>query len=343
MYKSIEIDKIKFINKKNEITFAYFDGSPVLFQGSKGFLNKQISNETQYIWIHYLNETPRKQNMFKNLENFKLKLEKNMDNKIHPFYHENGIGSFTQHYNNKIILDIYINQDNVLDKLDEFPDKCYCYPLIWFSGLKKKGDRWYIVSKLIQLMIFPIYLKFNKCLIDTFEEKKMIEKTIEDDDKITYLTHPLYGKYFKMINMGIPKMAVIIKIKNELGNDFISIMDNNPNEYITIHKIKRCDHSYFSKFFKMLKMGIPRMAIEQKMNIENVEINILENPNEIILDIPIIKNNINEMIVKKKLNSILPKIDKKRENKIVVKTNNHPQIDLTELMNKRMLMLNKQI
>jgi hypothetical protein len=345
MYKSIDINKIKIINKKNEIIFSNLDGSPILFQGSKGFLNKKITNETQYVWIHYLNETPRKKIMFKNLENLKIKLENNMDNKIHPFYHQNGIGSFTQHYNNKIILDIYINQDNILQKLDDFPEKCYCYPLIWFSGLKKKDDRWYLTSKLIQLMIFPIYLKFNICLIDTFEEKKETIKvidTIDTTDKIRYIDHPLYGKYFKMLNIGIPKMAIIIKIKNELGDDFINIMDNNSNEYIDIQKIKMCDHPYYSKFFKMQKMGVPRMAIEQKLNIENVNINILDKPDEIIFNIPIIKNNMNTLIEKKKLKSITIKIEQKNDNnkKVIDK---HPQIDLNELMNKRMLMLNKKI
>jgi hypothetical protein len=340
MYKSIETDKLKFIKKTNEITFCNQDGSPVLFQGSKGFINKKVANDTQYVWIHYLIETERKINMFKNLENLQIKLENYLDTKIHPFFHQNGIGSFTQHYNNKIILDIYSNKCNIIETIDDFPDKCYCYPLIWFSGLKKKGDRWYIVSKLIQLLIFPIYLKFNKCLIDITDEKPIINKYNENDDKITYLNHPLFGKYFKMINMGIPKMAVIIKIKNELGSEFETIMDNNPNEFIIINKVKRCEHPYYAKFFKMLKMGIPRMAIEQKLNIENVEITILENPDEIILNIPVIKNNINELIMKKKLKSNT--IEKKNlDNKNTIKSNKIQQIDFTELINKRLIMLNK--
>ena len=139
MYKSIDTDNIKFIKKSNEITFLYKDGSPVLFQGSKGFINNKVTNNTQYIWIHYLIETERKINMFKNLEKLQIKLENYLDTKIHSFYHQNGIGSFTQHYNNKIILDIYINKENIIESIDNFPDKCYCYPLIWFSGLKKKG------------------------------------------------------------------------------------------------------------------------------------------------------------------------------------------------------------
>jgi len=345
MYKSIDIDKIKYIKKKNEISFFYENGTHLLFQGSKGFINKKITNDTQYIWIHYLIETERKVSMFKNLENFFLKLENFTDSRIHPFYHQNGIGTFTQNYNNKIILDVYCN-NNKLETIDNFPDKCYCYPLIWFSGLKKKGDRWYIVSKLIQLMIFPIYLNYNKCLIDIIDEKSNITdfietKTIENNDnKITYLNHPLYGKYFKMINMGIPKMAVIIKIKNEIGNEYENIMENNPNDYIVINKIKRSEHPYYCKFFKMLKMGIPRMAIEQKLNIENINVNILENPDEIILNIPIIKNNFNEIILKKKLNSTVS-IKKNVDHKIPIKINKIPQIDFTELINKRMLLFNK--
>lgn len=345
MYKSIDIDKLKFIKKKNEISFFYENGTPILFQGSKGFLNKKVLNDTQYVWIHYLIETQRKINMFKNLENLFFKLQNYTDCKIHPFYHQNGIGTFTQHYNNKIILDIYFNSKK-LETIDNFPEKCYCYPLIWFSGLKKKGDRWYIVSKLVQLMIFPIYLNYNKCLIDITDEKPIInnftarESIVNNDNKITYLNHPLFGKYFKMINMGIPKMAVIIKIKNELGNEYENIMDNNPNEYLIIDKIKRSEHPYYYKFFKMLKMGIPRMAIEQKLNIENIDINILENPDEIILNIPIIKNNLNELILKKKLNSNMPR-KKNVDEKIPNKLNKIPQIDFTELLNKRMLLLNK--
>lgn len=46
--------------------------------------------------------------------------------------------------------------------------------------------------------------------------------------------------------------------------------------------IKICDSALYRKFFKMLKFGIPVAAVKQKMSSEELDSNLLDNPDLII-------------------------------------------------------------
>lgn len=357
-----DINNIKFIYKKTDIQIINKNGQPFLFQGSKGLLNSPIKADTNYIWINYFVNTEKKQKMFHFLKSLELHIleylhkfpyNSNISN-LHPFYYDMGIGGQIQNYNGKQILDIY-RTPTIKMSIDDFPEKSYVIPLIWVQGLHYKHDRWYLNIKIVQLMIIPIFIKFGKCLIDMdadnvqyeHEQMRVIptknDITNIDEKHVMYKDHPVYGKYFKMIIMGVPKQAIMIKMKVELGKNIIDIMDKLPTDTCIIKQIKRSMHCDYNKYFKMKMMGIPLGAIQHKMTMDNIDIHILDNPDEIIDDISMIKSTdtLSELISGKQL---------KKNNEIIIRDIQHTsspsqsikRIDMNELLSKRLKIINTQ-
>jgi hypothetical protein len=85
--------------------------------------------------------------------------------------------------------------------------------------------------------------------------------------------HPKYSKYFRMLKVGLPKTAVKIKMEAE-GVD-ASMLDKDPNELVPLEpdvpKIAVGEHPKYSKYFKMLKVGLGKDAIKAKMSQEGVD------------------------------------------------------------------------
>lgn len=91
--------------------------------------------------------------------------------------------------------------------------------------------------------------------------------------------HEVYAKYFKMLKMGLPEDAVRHKIKSEgaderaleLGGDalFSKLMEV-PVE------VKLGDDPLYSKYYKMLKMGLPEGAVRHKMVTDGADPRALE-------------------------------------------------------------------
>jgi hypothetical protein len=195
-------------------------------------------------------------------------------------------------------------------------------------------------------MVIPIFIHFNKCLIDMDNvaiiherEHALVSNTDIDETHIMYKDHPLYGKYFKMIIMGVPKPAIIMKLKIELGETSVNIMDKQPTDICIIKKIKRCMHPHFNKYFKMKMMGIPLAAVHHKMIMDNIDIDILNHPDEMIDDISIITStrSLHDLVLGKQL---------KKNNEIIVRDKLPSQqvkrIDMNELLSKRLKITNTQ-
>ncbi|KAG3004570.1 hypothetical protein PC128_g20601 [Phytophthora cactorum] len=90
---------------------------------------------------------------------------------------------------------------------------------------------------------------------------------------------PTYAKYFKMLRMGLPEGAVRQNMKTDgvderaldLGGDaLVSELTAQKND------VKLQDDPVYSKYFKMLKMGLPEGAVRQKMATESVDVRALE-------------------------------------------------------------------
>ncbi|GMF13912.1 unnamed protein product [Phytophthora lilii] len=90
---------------------------------------------------------------------------------------------------------------------------------------------------------------------------------------------PTYAKYFKMLKMGLREGAVRQKMKSEgvderaldLGGDALVSELTEPQK-----DVKLQDDPIYSKYFKMLKMGLPEGAVRHKMLTENADVRALE-------------------------------------------------------------------
>ncbi|KAG5177850.1 hypothetical protein JKP88DRAFT_331372, partial [Tribonema minus] len=96
---------------------------------------------------------------------------------------------------------------------------------------------------------------------------------------------PRYEKYFKMLKAGVPRVAVEHKMNGE-GLD-VSVLDK-PTEpapgAVPLAAAPQLpaaqDDPRYVQFFKMLKTGVPRGAVENKMRAEGLDASVLDKPNE---------------------------------------------------------------
>jgi hypothetical protein len=132
--------------------------------------------------------------------------------------------------------------------------------------------------------------------------------------------------------MGIPKGAVIQKMQTEIKNiDAISILNRHPEDTEKIELVMIEEHITYSRFFKMIKLGVPKAAVEQKMILEGIDIFCLDKGKQFIPNIEIIKP-------KEIFSEILLKKLKKKEdfekinigNKSCINLNQNSKINLDE-------------
>jgi len=343
MYDSIS--SLKFIKKKKNINIFNKEGKYLLVQAPKGFCNKKIDMNGNYIWISYLNETKQKKDFYNFLNELKLGIQNILNGElIHDFYYENGMGIVIQNFKGNNIVELFYNKETRMDLID-CPERYYMKPLIWFQGLTYVDNKWFINYYLTQAIIYPIYLKLGKCLIDDNQSiepiyKKKVQNELFDNNVETfqYSNHPVYGKYFKMLQMGIPRGAIQIKIVNELGENAKDILIHNGEDSISIRKIKQSDHLLYGRFFKMLNMGIPRIAVEQKMLMENIDKEVLNEPDKCILDLPVIGNDFSKILSLKKLRKTsIIQINNSQDKKV----KNGSQFNVDDILKKREEILNK--
>ena len=369
MYKELQLDKILFYKRKNRYELFYEKyGAPVYLQLSKGYLAKKIENTTKYIWLGYFSNTLEKNKTFNYLTELKNYIENNCDIKLETFFYDNGICIPCQNNKEHLQLEIYVRQNEILceDNLNNFPEKSFIIPIIYIENIVYKNDKWRINLKLIQICVFPLYQKFGKCVIE-FDNNKYLDSkddynglnTINLEKNTTILEnhinmklsdHPIYSKYFKMCKMGIPKAAIIQKMKNEIENiDAHFILNRDPDEIETIKLVMTEEHDNYSRFFKMIKMGIPKAAVQQKMILEGIDINYLDKGKDLIPNIAIFKKKdmFSELVLKKlkknefSANDIHKNLNLDKKTSQIHTTNSRIQLDIRmgismeELLSKR--------
>jgi hypothetical protein len=100
--------------------------------------------------------------------------------------------------------------------------------------------------------------------------------------------HPRYKKFFTMIKVGLPKEAIKLKMQQESIDP--SILDKQAAELVPERNVSSketaassseemvavAEHPRYSKYFKMLKMGLPSGAVQLKMQQEGVDASILD-------------------------------------------------------------------
>lgn len=102
------------------------------------------------------------------------------------------------------------------------------------------------------------------------------------DDGPPLKDDPSFSKYYKMLKMGLPRGAV----ENAMNRDGAdaSMLDLDPDKSLVSQRgggvvdegppLK--DDPVFSKYYKMLKMGLPRGAVENAMSRDGADISILD-------------------------------------------------------------------
>jgi hypothetical protein len=105
--------------------------------------------------------------------------------------------------------------------------------------------------------------------------------------QVPFIEHPEYGKFFRMLKAGIPAPAVKAKMTQE-GFD-PDLLDNKPTDLAPADLPKKSsaeaeqqemvackDHPAYSKYFKMLKVGLPLANVKAKMEQEGYDPAILD-------------------------------------------------------------------
>ncbi|KAI9922300.1 hypothetical protein PsorP6_001218 [Peronosclerospora sorghi] len=109
--------------------------------------------------------------------------------------------------------------------------------------------------------------------------------------------HEKFAKFFKLMKMGMPLSHVKLKAVSEgLDGDLLDtpdklvdqdgkeIKDQDGKEIKSESKkmVKVSEHPRYAKYFKLLKMGMPRPQLELKMSAESLDPTALDRPDEMI-------------------------------------------------------------
>ena len=128
--------------------------------------------------------------------------------------------------------------------------------------------------------------------------------TVAGGGDVAISDHPKYGKYFRMLKVGLPREAIKAKMQHEGMNP--SYLDKDPSELVPLEvtsgddngagggssgggsnsneaKVAVADHPAYAKYFKMMKVGLPKEAIKAKMQQEGVNPTYLDkDPTELV-------------------------------------------------------------
>uniref|UniRef100_A0AAV1THF0 FH2 domain-containing protein n=1 Tax=Peronospora matthiolae TaxID=2874970 RepID=A0AAV1THF0_9STRA len=101
--------------------------------------------------------------------------------------------------------------------------------------------------------------------------------------------HEKFAKFFKLKNMGMPLTQIKLKAVSEgLDGDLLDtpdkLVDSDGKEAKVngVKLVKASDHSCYVKYFKLLKMGMPRPQLELKMSAESLDPKLLDTPDAMI-------------------------------------------------------------
>ena len=113
-------------------------------------------------------------------------------------------------------------------------------------------------------------------------ESQLPSANADDDKECPLEDDPEYAKYFKMLKLGMPKEQVIHALKRDEKD--INILDLDPKKSLKsqVEKSKQSgdgvplkDDPEYSKYFKMIKMGMPKEQVLHSMKRDGKDPNVL--------------------------------------------------------------------
>lgn len=128
------------------------------------------------------------------------------------------------------------------------------------------------------------------------------DKLVDEDGKeikepvkgVPVKEHEKFAKFFKLLKMGMPLEHIQLKATAEgLDGKLLGTPDALVDEEGKEVKaggdgadggatIKVCEHPSYAKYFKLLKMGMPRPQVELKLGAEGLEAKLLDTPDAMI-------------------------------------------------------------
>ena len=141
-----------------------------------------------------------------------------------------------------------------------------------------RNDKIIIIFQVEKVIVYSewysIYYKIiqiKRCNVIFPKENLFISKKLEDESK----EHTIPEKYQKMLNMGIPRPAVEQRMKMDgynfnINTNVVSLKDKPREEQLNLEKINIPE-----KYQKMLNMGIPKPAVEQRMKMDGIKNSVL--------------------------------------------------------------------
>lgn len=154
-----------------------------------------------------------------------------INNKTKPVFNDQYLYGDLKKINDTALYTIY-NSNKIECDIDKILPSYQSLNIIHLNNIWIKRNRLHIHWNIVQMKYYiPIY--FKKCIIDDIDEinNQLIEKTQQNtSSQITFESHPIYSKFFKMLKMGIPKMSV--QQKCSLENINISCLDYLPTDLV---------------------------------------------------------------------------------------------------------------
>jgi len=296
--------------------------SYLLLRGAKAFVSRPLTSDTSFVWLYYgpTTTSPRRTEMFHTLRRFHDILRKQIIVKketIHPFYQDNGICASIQKQQG-VVLDIFTPTGKPVPLDSDYVTSArqyYTQPLLWVENVVWKTDRWYVNVKVVQMILYPQVIQVGKgiCLLLTSpseEDENYAPKALNapkapkalnalNAREVTYSEHPTYSKYFKMCAMGVPLMAVRMKLTRELGESHTSVLDKRPTDTCIIERVTVSKHPSYAKYFKMVSMGIHLQAVLQKMAMDGVADGerLLETADTMIDNVPVAVKSLHDSLL----------------------------------------------
>ncbi|TDH73177.1 hypothetical protein CCR75_002332 [Bremia lactucae] len=145
----------------------------------------------------------------------------------------------------------------------------------------------HVKLKVLSEGLDAILLETPDKLVD--ENGKEMKHEALESKPIPVKEHEKFAKMFKLIKMGMPLAQVKLKAASEgLDGNLLDTPDqlvDKEGKAVKLRgkeRIKASEHTSYAKYFKLLKMGMPRQQLELRMNAEALDPNLLDTPEEMI-------------------------------------------------------------
>ncbi|KUF99723.1 C-factor [Phytophthora nicotianae] len=121
------------------------------------------------------------------------------------------------------------------------------------------------------------------------EDGKEVKGETSTPKGIPVKEHEKFAKFFKLMKMGMPLPHIKLKAASEgLDGDLLDtpdkLVDEDGKEIKagSGKKVRASEHPSYVKYFKLLKMGMPRPQLELKMSAESLDPKVLDTPDEMV-------------------------------------------------------------